>query len=53
MIMKTKKGVNLNGYISYYEDTPIRPSKSNHSRSTRVASITKLFSTRTNGQGVK
>ena len=52
--MKTKKGVNLNGYTAFYEELEsVRPSKSNHSRSTRLASITKLFSTRTNGHGVK
>ena len=52
--MKTKKGVNLNGYTAFYEELEsVRPSKLYKRGGTRLASITKLFSTRTNGQGVK
>lgn len=52
--MKTKKKGGLSDYkLNYEELESVRPSKSSHSRSTRLASITKLFSVGTNGKGVK
>ena len=53
MKRKQKTGVDLDGTTFYYEDLQIRPTKLSRRGSTRLASITKLFSTRTNGQGVK
>ena len=52
--MKTKKGVNLNGYTAFYEELEsVRPSKLYKRGGTRLASITKLFSIGTNGKAIK